>query len=180
MKTELEVRILNIDIKKIQQKLKSIGAKKIAERNMRRYVYDLSKDQKGNCERWIRLRDDGSKTTLTIKNITHDGIDGTQEVETEVADFEKMKEILELSGIIADAYQENNRISYKFKDAKIEIDSWPLIPPHLEIEADSQEKIEEVLKLLGYTLKNTTTMAIKPIYEKIYGIDLHKIKELKF
>ncbi len=180
MKTEIEVRILEINPDQIQKKLKEIGAKKIADRNMRRYVYDLSKDQNGNCERWIRLRDNGTSTTIAIKNISNDGIDGTQEVETAVDNFEKMHEILELSGLKANAYQENKRISYKLNDIEIEIDFWPLIPPYLEIEADSKEKIEKTLKLLGYTLKNTTTMAVKPIYEKIYGIDLHKIKELKF
>jgi len=34
MKTEYEVKILNIDIKEIRKKLISIGAKKYLERNM--------------------------------------------------------------------------------------------------------------------------------------------------
>ena len=39
MKTEFEVKILNINIDDIIKKLEKIGAIKITERNMKRYVY---------------------------------------------------------------------------------------------------------------------------------------------
>ena len=89
MKTEFEVKILDIDVEKIKHKLEEIGAKKIAERNMRRYVYDLTMDREiGDCAKWIRLRDNGTQTTLTVKEIHSDKIGGTKEIEIEVGDFE--------------------------------------------------------------------------------------------
>ena len=59
----------------IEKRLKKIGAKKIKERNMRRYVYDLKIDRDKKCGKWIRLRDNGEKITLTVKDICHKGID---------------------------------------------------------------------------------------------------------
>ena len=66
MKTEYELKILDIDVDKIKQKLQQLGAEKKVERNMRRFVYDIHPDKKHT---WIRLRDNGLKTTLTIKDI---------------------------------------------------------------------------------------------------------------
>ena len=76
MDTEFEVKILDIDVEEIKKKLDSIGAKKYLDRSMRRYVYDITP---GDNSKWLRLRDDGENTTLTIKEIHNDNIDGTKE-----------------------------------------------------------------------------------------------------
>lgn len=176
MKTEYECRILDIDVEEIRKKLESIGAKKVKERSMRRYVYDIDPNRKGF---WIRLRDNGEKTTLTLKETVSDKIDGTKELEVTVDDFEKTNMILNRLGFVANACQENRRISFVYEDVEIEIDFWPKIPPYLEIEADSAEKIEKVVKLLGFEMSNTTSISIPKVYQK-YGLDIHKFKELKF
>lgn len=176
METEIECRILEIDPEEIQQKLLEIGAEKITERSMRRYVYDMIPKEKGA---WIRLRDNGEKTTLTIKEIKTEEIDGTQELEINVDDFENTNAILNKLKYEHLAYQENKRISYKFKDVEIEIDFWPKIPPYIEFEANSVEEIEEVVNLLGFKMSDTTCLGNLKIYEK-YGINLHEHKELKF
>lgn len=175
METEIECRILEIDPEEIQQRLLKIGAEKITERSMRRYVYDMIPKVEGT---WVRLRDNGEKTTLTIKEIKNDKIDGTQEIEIDVGDFEKTNTILNKLKYNHKAYQENKRISYKFKNVEIEIDFWPKIPPYIEFEAKSVEEIEEVVNLLGFKMSDTTTLHNLKIYEK-YGINLHKHKELK-
>ena len=57
------------------------------------------------------------------------------------------------------------RESYKLNDSLIEIDinDKSFCPfPYLEIETSSEEKLEQILKLLGYTLADTTS---KTIYE---------------
>lgn len=176
METEIECRILEIDPEQIQQKLLEIGAEKIAERKMKRYVYDIDSNNKHS---WIRLRDNGEKTTLTIKEIHTDEIDGTKEIEVDVGDFEKTNTILNKLKYEHKAYQENKRISFKFKNVEIEIDFWPKIPPYVEFEAPSIEEIEEVVNLLGFNMSNTTCLNNLKIYEK-YGISLHDNKDLRF
>ena len=176
MKTEFEVKILDINVEKIISKLNVLGAKKMGERIQRRFVYDL-KPKKENC--WVRLRTNGDKTTLTIKEIKNDNIDGTKEIEVEVDDFDKTNLLLNKLGYIARAYQENKRISYVLDGVEIEIDFWPAKPPYLEIEAKSKEKVKAMIKKLGFDLYQSTSINTLEGYKK-YGIELHDIKELKF
>ena len=81
MNTEYEIRILEIDHEKIVQKLESLGAKKTIDALQERYIYDvIPKDD----HKWIRLRTNGVKTTLTIKDLKARTIDGMKEIEIEV------------------------------------------------------------------------------------------------
>ncbi|MBR9692662.1 CYTH domain-containing protein [Candidatus Woesearchaeota archaeon] len=175
MHTEFELRILDIDVADIKKKLEAIGAKKVAERNMRRYVYDFN----DNPDAWLRLRDTGEKVELTIKEIQSETIDGTKELEVDVSDFDTTADILEKLGFIRKAMQENKRVSYKKGVIDFEIDFWPRIPPYFEIEAPSKEAVEAAVEALGFTLDTTTAMGNQAIYAH-YGIDLKTIKELKF
>lgn len=66
MKTEYEVRVLEIDVPMMQKKLEELSAKHVGEFSQRRYVYDFVPKIPG---KWIRLRSNGKKTTLTIKHV---------------------------------------------------------------------------------------------------------------
>jgi len=176
METEFEVKILNINVAEIKRKLKAIGAKKLIERKMRRYVYDIDPKDKNT---WIRLRDNGEKVTLTIKEIEHENIDGTKELEIEVDSFDKTNLLLNKLGFFHRAYQENKRISYKIGNVEVEIDFWPKIPPYLEIEGKSAIRVKSVVKMLGFDLSQTTSINTEDVYKK-YGLNLHDFKELKF
>jgi len=177
MKTEYEVKILDVDVEEIKKKLEGIGAEKYLEREMRRYVYDI---EPADQSRWIRLRDNGEKITLTIKKIENDNIDGTKEIEVKVDNFDKTNLLLNELGFSHKAYQENRRISYRLDGVKIEIDFWPKIPPYIEVEGASEEEIEKVIKMLGYKMAQTTSMGTTKVYEEKYGINIHDFKELKF
>jgi len=176
MKTEFEAKILEIDVDKITKRLSKLGAKKIAERMMKRFVYDFNPKKENS---WIRLRFDGTKTTLTIKEINNDKIDGTKEIEINVDDFDKTNLLLEKLGYIHKGYQENKRVSYKLGDVEIELDFWPKIPPYLEVEGNSIEDVQKVVKQLGFDISQTTSINTTEVYKK-YGIDIYSIKELKF
>ncbi len=176
MATEIELRILNINVEEIKQKLELLGAEKVGEAQQRRYVYDFTPKKENS---WVRLRTNGKKTTLTIKEINNDTIDGTEELEVEVSDFDETNSILAKLGYSPRNYQENNRISYKLDGVDIEIDSWPLIPTYLEVEGSSIEEVEAIVKKLGFTMEQTTAINTIKIYKQ-YGIDLDSIKELKF
>jgi adenylate cyclase class 2 len=174
MNTEFEVKILDIDVAAIQNRLAALGAKQTFFRKQRRYVYDLRPP-----DTWLRLRDDGERATLTVKEILDDTITGTKEVEVVVDDFERTKELLEKTGLVPKAYQENRRTSYRLGDVEVQIDEWPRIPPYLEIEAKNEQDVERVVRLLGFTMEQTTSINTKKVYAR-YGIDIEKIPELKF
>lgn len=117
---------------------------------------------------------------MTYKDIVSNTIDGTKEIEVEVSDFETTNELLEKMGYFNKGYQENKRIQYEFNNVEIDIDSWPLIPSYLEIEGQSEKEVTDMLKLLNINEEKVTALNCSYIYKKIYGIEIDKIKMLKF
>ncbi len=177
MKTEYEIRVLEIDINKIINLSELLGAKKVGEYFQKRYVYDLNPVQNG---KWIRLRTNGIKTTLTYKDIVSNTIDGTKEVEIEVDNFENTNELLNKIGYFSRSYQENKRIQYILEDVEIDIDSWPMIPTYMEIEGKNEEAVNNMLEKLNVDKEKITTLNCDDIYKNFYNIDISKIKNLKF
>ncbi|MBS1267176.1 MAG: hypothetical protein MAG795_01148 [Candidatus Woesearchaeota archaeon] len=176
MAQEYEVKILKIDVSKIKTRLEQIGAEKFAEKNFKRIVYALNKDEP--LDRWVRLRTDGKKSTLAYKHIKENSIGGTEEIEFEVSDFKKTDKFLQKIGCKKKSYQENKRIKYKKNNIYFDIDFWPGLKPYVEIESDSKQDVEKGVKLLGFSIKDATTKDTMQLYlEK--GIDLNKT-DLKF
>ena len=174
MHTEYEVRVLEINVDDVKKKLEEVGATFEWDLLQRRYVYDFIPKVDG---KWIRLRTNGEKTTLTIKNVVTSKIDGTQELEITVDDFDKTNLILNELGYQAKGYQENRRIQYLYKGCEIDIDYWPKIPTYLEIEGNSEEIVYEVLEELGFQREDSTTRDVEGIYLD-YGHKLEDIYDL--
>ncbi|NYI05699.1 adenylate cyclase class 2 [Allostreptomyces psammosilenae] len=174
--TEYEAKALNIDPEKLAAQIAEMGGRHVAYRRMRRYVYDVAP---GDQNRWIRLRDTGSEITLCVKEITSDEIDGVREFEVAVSDFEATHSLLGVLGFTAKAYQENTRSSWELDGVRLEIDSWPLIPPYLEIEGDSAQAVWATAARLGLTREHLTTENTTAVYAR-YGIDLRSITDLRF
>lgn len=166
--TEYETKVLNINIKEIISKLETIGAQNPTEYFYRRYVYGLGKGHAG----WIRLRTDGHETTLTFKSKNSESIDGTTEIETTVGDFDLTHQIIQRMNITDIRYQENKRIKYIFNEIEFCIDSWPKLPPWLEIESTSIDKVKEGLSLLGLEGKDIGNLSAAQTAMKFYNIDI--------
>ena len=150
--TEYEVRVLNIKKEKIIKKLEELHAEFQWDLIQKRYVYDFIPNIES---KWIRLRTNGKKTTLTIKNLVSSEIDGTQELEIEVDNFERCNLILKELGYVPKGYQENRRRQYLLNGVEIDIDSWPLIPTYLEIEGPSEEAVYNAVSALGFEIDDT-------------------------
>ena len=161
MKSEYEIRFLNINIDNLIKKLEQANAKYIGNWLQKRYIYDF-KPKENN--KWIRLRTNGKTTTLTIKEITDYKIDGTKELEITVDDFEKTNQILEKLGYQARSVQENKRIRYIIDDVEIDIDTWPGINPFVEFEGTNEESIKTVIKKLNMNFEDGTTTDVQSIY----------------
>lgn len=177
MHTEIEERILEIDVDKIVKKLESLNAKKVGDWYQKRYVYDFNPKRE---DEWIRLRDTGKKITLTYKNVEKNTIDGTKELEIEVSNFEDTNDMLKILGYTPRAYQENKRIRYILNEVEIDIDSWPMIPAYMELEGNSVEEIKKIEEILEIDKSKITNLNCQSIYKDIYNIDVDSIKELKF
>lgn len=174
---EYEVRVLEINKEEIQNKLAELNATLVEDSYQKRYVYDFNPV---DPNKWIRLRTNGNKTTLTIKQIESSNIDGTKEMEIVVDDFDTTNEILNELGYKARNAQENKRIKYDLNGVEVDIDTWPLIPTYLEIEGKSEEEVYNTLDLLGIDRDKATSLDVTGIYNDIYNIDIMKIPNLTF
>jgi len=177
MHTEYEVRVLDINTEELTEKLEELGAKKVAEFNYKRRIYNFnpSLDHK-----WIRLRTDGNKTTLTIKKLENLEIDGTKEMEIEVSDFEETNNMLNELGYKSHTYQENRRIRYILNDVELDIDSWPYIPTYLEIEGKSKKAVEDMINLLGVNKEKVTSIDVQGVFRTFYNIEISNVPIVKF
>ncbi|MFC6162609.1 class IV adenylate cyclase [Kribbella jiaozuonensis] len=176
MPVEYEAKVLDVDPALVAEKILGLGGRRVADRVMRRLVYDVAV---GDESRWIRLRDSGTEVTLTVKEIAHDGIDGTTETEVAVNSFETTAELLRRIGFAPKSYQENRRTSFELYGAQLELDHWPHIPPYLEIESHSREHVVEVAATLGYPEHDLTGENTTKVYAR-YGINLSDISDLRF
>ena len=177
MKTEYEIRFLEIDKEKLIQKLKSLGAIEKGNWLQIRKTYDLVNPMPNS---WVRLRTNGIATTLTVKEIKSDKVDGTKELEVKVDSFEETDAILTKIGLKSRNFQQNRRHQFVYENVEIDIDQWPLIPTLVELEGKSEEEIKNVCEELGLDYLKSTTMDITDIYKNVYNIDILKISELKF
>ncbi len=176
MKTEYEIRILEIDHNEMVKKLEELGAEFRFSSLQQRYVYDFNPVEEN---RWIRLRTNGVTTTLTIKDVEAKTIDGTKEKEIEVSDFDETNSILEELGYKHRNLQQNKRTQYLLDGVEVDLDEWPLIPEYMEIEGKNEEEVYATLDKLGISRDKIVTLDVTSIYES-YGIDVLKITDLKF
>lgn len=141
------------------------------------------KDLKINPNKWIRLRTDGKSTTLTCKHVFNKekvkDFQSVFETEVEVSSFDETNQLLNSFGLYRRNFQEKKRYSYKYENAEIEIDVWPMINPYIEIECDDKELISKILKLMNISEKKVVSLNTEQLYKKI-GVDIKKISELKF
>jgi adenylate cyclase class 2 len=177
MHTEYEARVLEINKEELEKNLEKLGAKKVADFDYKRRIYDFHPKTE---DKWIRLRTNGIKTTLTIKEIESTKIDGTKETEIEVSNFEEANIILNKLGYESRAYQENKRTRYTLNGVEIDIDTWPYIPTYVEIEGSSVDEVKKTVKTLNLDESKLTSIDVQGIYREFYNIDIAEMPILKF
>lgn len=177
MHTEYEARVLEINKEKIIKKLEKLGAEKVADFDYKRRIYNFNP---ATDHKWIRLRTDGKKTTLTIKKLESMEIDGTKEMEIEVSNFEETDNMLNELGYKSHTYQENKRTRYILNDVEIDIDSWPYIPTYLEIEGKDEKAVRDMIKLLEVDETKVTTIDVQGVFKEFYNIEISNVPVVKF
>lgn len=168
MKTEIECRLLEVNVNEFLNKLKNNNAKLIGDWLQMRYCYDFNPVKENS---WIRLRTNGIETTLTIKEVGSAKIDGTKECEIVVSDFNTTDELLNKLGYFARSKQENRRIQFKLDNVEIDIDFWPKLPAYVEFEAESEQDIINLCKKLNLNYLDMISLDVQNIYKQ-YGINL--------
>ena len=170
---ELETRIVDIDVDDIRNKLTSLGAEKVKSEDQVNEIYDFEDGRLLAAKGYARIRTTvdrikGKETVFmtTKKMLSQDTFKVMEENEVIVDDKEMARRIFTSLGLKLQESISKYRESYKIMDSLVEIDinDKSFCPfPYLEIETSSVEKLEEIVKLLGYTLEDTTSQTIYDI-----------------
>lgn len=185
MITEYEATFLDVDKDEVRGKLKKIGAKLIKKEFLqKRFAFNLPEGLRGPGK-WVRVRDEKDRITMSYKFVSGKKIEDQKEITLIVDDFDNAVEFLEKIGCQKKSYQENKREIWLFEDVEVCIDEWPFLEPYLEIEADSEEKVKRVSRLLDFDYSEAKFCATGRIYaEKYKNVSLdyinNKIKKIVF
>lgn len=183
MKTEIEVKFCQIDIEDICRRLEAAGA--VCEQPMRLMRRVLIEEPHHAAERsFIRIRDEGDKTTLTFKRrLNPDAettIDSVHELETTVGDFDTTVKIFAEAGWHYITYQESKRETWRLGAAEIVIDEWPWLEPMIEIEADTEVIVKETATQLGFDWDDAVFGSVDVLYHQDYpGMTCRGIIDIK-
>ncbi len=170
MNKEIEAKFINIDKRKIIDKLLKLGAVNIfEERNYRRSIFMFST---GESNKWVRVRDEVDKVTLAYKHVGEQSLSGVEEVELIIDDYNKGVAFLKSIQLVEKTYQESRRIRFAIQSEGVEfdIDTWPGLEPLLEIEAKNEENVRKYAKLLGFNWEYAMFGSVDFVYEKIFNL----------
>ncbi|WP_238882154.1 class IV adenylate cyclase [Clostridium sp. YIM B02551] len=169
---ELETRILDIDLDILRNNLIKINAEKVKEENQVNNIFDYPDRRLLNEKGYARIRivNDLINNKIvsymtTKKMLSQERFKVMEENECIIEDGEVGKKIFYSLGLELVQSIKKYRESYKYKNTLIEIDinDKSFCPfPYVEFETSSEQELDEVLELLGYSLDDTTS---KTIYE---------------
>jgi len=164
---EYEIRVYDIDEKKIKKILKKNGAKLIQKKTIMPLI--TYSHPKGKKDSYIRIRDEGHEITMTAKT----KLKSKYVVEREVVinSIEEGDAILKLLGCKVNYKIEKIREVYQLKGCKeIVFDSYAGIPTYMEIDCHNLSSLTKMAKLLGYSVDDHDTRRLPDIYFELYGI----------
>ena len=186
---EYEAKFLDINHDELVNKLRSLGAKLIQPNTFyRRSMFGLCDVKRG----YVRVRDEGDKTTLTAK--IYKNPDYPEEFELQIKDgFEKGKAFLGALNLTEKAYHETmrekwhlqlskTRDSKNSKDSKnsnticeIAFDCIPGIPMYMEVECKTEKNLNKAIKLLDLSKYEKRFGAYGKTYVEYYGMAENEI-----
>lgn len=179
MKTEIEAKFLNIDIDEFRNRLESLGASRVqSERLMKRIILDFPDGRLDRIGGWVRVRNEGDKTTLSYKQQNDDSLHGTKEINIVVSDFNETSELLNAIGLSEKSYQETKRESWVLDNTEIEIDTWPWVPSFVEVESKDEELLNVVLKKLDLKLENAFHGSVAVVYKQYYDVSEEEVNNM--
>lgn len=176
MDRELELKVLNVDLMEMEEKLVSKGARKIGVEVQKNYTFS-PKNRNDFPNGYLRIREkniDGKKsdTELTFKEAvdSDDDVRVNNEYTTTITSTSNMIKILEEIGLVERYVGEKKRISYEYKGQRFDLDTWSkdVYPdPYLEIEFTNVNLIDEIIEEFEINKNDVTNESINDLIQKI-------------
>lgn len=174
---EREIKILDVNLLKLENKLKELNAEFIKSEYQINYIYDNKNLDLHNKDGYLRIRVSQSssvkKTTLTYKEVLNSQ-DLRENLELNI-DIENdqlgiMNELLEKLGYYKITTGHKDRIRYNYRNCIIDLDKWDkktYPKTYIEIEFDNSSELDlkEIIKDLELEDKEITTKSIRDLKE---------------
>ncbi|WKZ24343.1 MAG: CYTH domain-containing protein [Candidatus Dojkabacteria bacterium] len=174
---EIESKVMNIDVSAERKKLLRAGGIFLSKKLYRTILFKLPVAE--NKLRTLRLRLEGEEARIAYKEVidsTHTQIRQRNEREVIVSDFATTHEIFLSLGYAVTHDFSKYRESYALNGATLVIDehlgAYAVIPPLLEIEADSAQKVIETASLLGYQESDLSSVSFRDLTKQYALADL--------
>ena len=171
---EIETKILEIDPKIIADKLNITGAEKIQEVELVVDWFSMAGISKDNNPWFLRIRSYSTgkiEVTWKAKSEILGVARKHKEINIIVDSHEQMKNLFEEIGLISYAHQEKKRTSWKLGEIQFDLDTYPGMQSYLEIEAGSEEEIQEMIKKLDLSSHQTWNDGERTLIENKYKLN---------
>ena len=136
---EKEIKILQVNKKKLMARLEELGARKVFEGTVQDVYYDYPKGKIDGEGRSFRVRNKWGEHIYTIKQKQREKdlskMRTVIELEHKITDVDSFKRVLEKYGLKKSREKKKHRVSYQMGDIHFDIDKYSWIPCLLEIEA---------------------------------------------
>ncbi len=157
-------------------RMRALGATLVRpEGRQRRLVFDLPIQVGQANKQWLRIRDEGDKTTLSLKAFERNAITGQKELLLVIDSFDNASALLESLGCKRRSYQESKRESWKLGEIDLSIDTWPFLEPYIEIEGPSEGTVRNTAAQLGLSYGEAVFGPVSTIYRLRYGKTLEEL-----
>jgi len=178
MDTEIEVKVLNVDLDEVEKKLIRMGAKLTAEELQVNTVIDTEDSYiQKELNSYLRIREttDLLNNNKTIKLTLKKNLETVKtrkniEISTTIDNKEAMIEILDNLGyhVVREGFKK--RKSYIYDGIKFDLDRWDenTYPyPYMEIEIKKQSDLDKAIRLLNIDESNISTKSITELIEEL-------------
>ena len=141
--------------------------------------YRIQGIKEGEDSWFLRIRSNsegGHEVTWKAKSDILGTARKHKEINFGVNEPEKLADLFEELGLERYAHQDKQRISFTLKDWRMDVDSYPKMPPYLEIEGTSEGHIKEAIAFLGLQKNRTWAEGERILIQEVYGLDWYDMK----
>lgn len=170
---EQEIKVLDVNIKQLVEKLEKMGAKKVYE-DTRTIIALDTKDRSflNQKDKLIRVTEEDSiKVTM---HINQSNPEAKEEIKFKTSRLKETLDFFHQMGLDPISKVQAPRISFELGKIDFDIDYFPAIPPFLEIDTkhleDEGYTVDSLLKTLGLEENRVVVMGTEDIH-KLYGIN---------
>ncbi len=179
MQKEIEATFLETDHDQIRERLTALGAtRRQPEYVMRRAVFDLPDNRLDQQAAWVRVRQEHNSVTVCYKQRLSESIDGMREIEFVASNYDLASEFLLAIGMKHKAYQETKREMWVLDGVEIMLDTWPWIPPYVEVEGKTEAAVRAVAERLGFDWSLALFDSADGVYQRYYDVTRTEISSV--